>query len=129
MRGSDLSWRRQRRRPERATIGVEARLVGVNALATFFLVMIRNLAEDTNLFVSGGVTPWLLLVWIPPGIRISPVGVAGRSSVVVPEVLVLTTKRLVGGLLLAESDSINGVFCLVFDREDFRGRFSFLSGV
>jgi len=39
--------------PERATIGVEARLVGVDALATFFLTVVWNFAEHTNLLVPG----------------------------------------------------------------------------
>ena len=76
--------------PKRTTIGVEARLVGVDALATFFLAVIRNLAEDTNLLVPVGVAPRLLLVRIPPRIRISPVGVAGHTSAVSPEISVLT---------------------------------------
>jgi len=45
-RGVDLG-------PERATIGVEARLVGVDALATFFLMVVWNFAEHTNLLVPG----------------------------------------------------------------------------
>ncbi len=59
--------------PERATIGVEARLVGVDALATFFLMVVWNLAEHTNLFVSVGVASVLLLIRIPPRIVIAPV--------------------------------------------------------
>ena len=74
--------------PERATIGVEARLVGVDALATFFLAVVWNLAEDTNLFVKVGVVSGLLLVRIPPRIGIALV--AACSSVVAPEVPVLT---------------------------------------
>jgi len=37
--------------PKRMTIGVEARLVGVDALATFFLTVVGNFAEHTNLLV------------------------------------------------------------------------------
>ena len=37
--------------PKRTTIGVEARLVGVDALATFFLTVVWNFAEHTNLLV------------------------------------------------------------------------------
>ena len=51
--------------PERTTIGVEARLVGVDALATFFLTVVWNLAKHTNLFVPVGVAPRLLLIGIP----------------------------------------------------------------
>jgi hypothetical protein len=70
------------------TIGVKARLVGVDALATFFLAVVWNLAEDTNLFVTVGVVAGLLLVRIPPRIGIAPV--AACPSVVAPEVPVLT---------------------------------------
>ena len=62
--------------PEWATIGVEARLVGVDALATLLLAMIRDFAEHANLLVSIGFVSSLLLVRIPPRIRIPPVGVA-----------------------------------------------------
>ena len=61
--------------PERATIGVEARLVGVDALATFFLAMVWNFAEDTHLFVPVGVVTGLLLIRIFPQIGIAPVAV------------------------------------------------------
>ncbi len=61
--------------PERATIGVEARLVGIDALATFFLTVVWNFAKHTNLFVPVGVAPGLLLIWIPPRIGIAPVAV------------------------------------------------------
>ncbi len=73
--------------PERATIGVEARLVGVDMLATFFLAVVWNFAEDTNLLVPVGVVSGLLLVRIPPGVGIAPV--AACSSVVAPEIPVL----------------------------------------
>ncbi len=59
--------------PERTTIGVEARLVGVDALATFFLMVVWNLAKYTNLFVSVGVASGLLSIQIPPRIGIAPV--------------------------------------------------------
>ncbi len=59
--------------PKRTTIGVEARLVGVDALATFFLTVVWNFAKYTNLFVSVGVASGLLLIWIPPRIGIAPV--------------------------------------------------------
>ncbi len=52
--------------PKRTTIGVETRLVGVDALATFFLTVVWNLAKHTNLFVSVGVASRLLLIPIPP---------------------------------------------------------------
>ncbi len=51
--------------PKGTTIGVEARLVGVDALATFFLTVVWNLAKHTNLFVPVGVAPRLLLIGIP----------------------------------------------------------------
>ena len=114
--------------PKRTTIGVKARLVGIDALATLLLAMIRDFAEHANLLVSIGFVSSLLLVRIPPRIRISPVGVAGSSSAVAPEVPVLTTGRLVGGLLWAKSDCINSIFCLVFDGKNLRGSFALLSG-
>ncbi len=113
--------------PERATIGVEARLVGVDALAAFFLLVIWYLAEDTDLLVASGVIPWLLLVWIPPGVRITPVGVVGRSPVVAMEIPVLTTLWLIGVFLLAEIYSINRILGIIIHCEDFGGRFALLS--
>ncbi len=59
--------------PERATIGVEARFVGIDALAIFLLAMVRNFAEDTHLFVPVGVVTGLLLSRISPRIGIAPV--------------------------------------------------------
>ncbi len=59
--------------PKRTTIGVETRLVGVDALATFFLTVVGNLAKHTNLLVPVGVVPGLLLIRIPPRIGIVPV--------------------------------------------------------
>ncbi len=59
--------------PKRTTIGGEARLVGVDALATFFLMVVWNLAKHTDLFVPVGVAPGLLLIRIPPRIGIAPV--------------------------------------------------------
>ena len=115
-------------RPERASLGVEAWHIGIDPFAAFFLSMIRNFAENTDLLVSGGVIARLLLVRIPPRIWISLVGVAGSSSVVAPEVPVLATECLVGRLLLAKSDRINSIFCLVIDGENVRGSFGFLSG-
>ena len=47
--------------PKRTTIGVEARLVGVDALATFFLTVVWNFAKHTNLLVPVGVAPGLQL--------------------------------------------------------------------
>ncbi len=60
----------------------------VDALATYFLSVVWNLAEDTNLLVTVGVVAGLLLVRVPPRIGIAPV--AAGSSVVAPEVPVLT---------------------------------------
>ena len=48
--------------PKRTTIGVEARLVGVDALATFLLTVVWNFAEHANLLVPVGVAPGLLLI-------------------------------------------------------------------
>ena len=59
--------------PKRTTIGVEAQLVGIDALATFFLTVVWNFAKHTNLFVPVGVAPGLLLIGIPPRIGIAPV--------------------------------------------------------
>ena len=59
--------------PKRATIGVEARLVGVDALATFFLTVVWNFAENADLFVTVGVVPRLWLIWVSPGVGIAPV--------------------------------------------------------
>ncbi len=59
--------------PERASLGVEAWHIGIDPFAAFFLSMIWNFAEDTNLFVTGGVIAGLLLVRIPPRIGIAPV--------------------------------------------------------
>ena len=39
--------------PKGTTIGVEAWLVGVDGLATFFLTVVWNFAEHTNLLVPG----------------------------------------------------------------------------
>ena len=44
------------------TIGVEAWLVGIDALATFFLTVVWNFAKHTNLLVPVGVAPGLLLL-------------------------------------------------------------------
>ena len=114
--------------PERASLGVEAWHIGIDPFTAFFLSMIWNFAENADLLVSVGVIARLLLVRIPPRIRIPPVGVARSSSAVAPEVPILTTGRLVGGLLWAKSDRINSIFCLVFDGKNLRGSFAFLSG-
>jgi hypothetical protein len=74
--------------PKGTTIGIEARLICVDALATFFLTVVWNFAENADLFVTVGVVAGLLLVRIPPRIGIAPV--AACSSVVAPEVPVLT---------------------------------------
>ena len=112
--------------PERATIGVEARLVGVDALATFFLTVVWNFAKHTNLLVSVGVAPGLRLIRVPPRVGIAPV--AAGTSVVSPEVPVLTPGCLVGGFLWAIVDGVDSVFCIVVDGENVRRRFGFLSG-
>ncbi len=44
---------------KRVTIGVETRLVCVDALATFFLTVVWNFAEHANLFVTVGIAPGL----------------------------------------------------------------------
>ena len=59
--------------PKRTTIGVEARLVGVDALATFFLTVVWNFAEHAKLLVPVGVVSGLLLIRISPRIGIAPV--------------------------------------------------------
>ncbi len=59
--------------PKRTTIGVEARLVGVDALATFFLMVVWNFAKHTNLLVPVGVAPGLRLIRVPPRVGIAPV--------------------------------------------------------
>ena len=112
--------------PKRTTIGVEARLVGVDALATFFLTVVGNLAKHTNLFVSVGVAPRLRLIRVPPGVGIAPVAV--RTSVVSPEVPVLTPGCLVGGFLWAIVDGVDSIFRLIFDGKDMRRSFGFPSG-
>jgi hypothetical protein len=112
--------------PERATIGVEARLVGVDALATFFLTVVWNFAEHANLLVPVGVAPGLRLIRVPPRVGIAPV--AAGSSVVAPEVPVLTPGCLIERFLWAIVDGIDGVFRIVLNGKNMRRSFGFLSG-
>ena len=112
--------------PERTTIGVEARLVGVDALATFFLTVVWNFAEHANLLVPVGVAPGLRLIRVPPGVGVAPV--AAGTSVVSPEVPVLTPGCLVGGFLWAIVDGVDSIFRIVVDGKNMRRSFGFLSG-
>ncbi len=59
--------------PKRTTIGVEARLVGVDAFAIFFLTVVWNFAEHANLLVPVGVAPGLRLIRVFPGVGVAPV--------------------------------------------------------
>ncbi len=112
--------------PERTTIGVEAQLVGIDALATLFLTVVWNFAEHANLLVPVGVAPGLQLIRVPPRVGIAPV--AAGSSVVAPEVPVLTPGCLVGGFLWAMVDGIDSIFRIVVDGKNMRRSFGFLSG-
>ena len=112
--------------PKRTTIGVEARLVSLDALATFFLTVVWNFAKHTNLLVPVGVAPGLRLIQVPPGVGVAPV--AAGTSVVSPEVPVLTPGCLVGGFLWAIVDGVDSIFRLIFDGKDMRRSFGFLSG-
>ena len=119
-RGVDLG-------PERATIGVEARLVGVDALATFFLTVVGNFAEDTNLLVPVYVVFGLLLIRVFPGIGVALVA-AGSS--VAPEVPVLAPGGLVERFLRAiVVDGFDGIFWPVLNGIHRSSRvFGFFSG-
>ncbi len=112
--------------PKGTTIGVEARFVDFDALATFFLTVIWNFAKHTNLLVPVGVAPGLRLIRVPPRVGIAPV--AAPSPVVAPEVLVLTPGCLVGGFLWAIVDGIDSIFRIVVDGKNMRRSFGFLSG-
>jgi hypothetical protein len=112
--------------PERTTIGVEARLVGVDALATFFLTVVWNFAEHANLLVPVGVAPGLRLIRVPPGVGVAPV--AAGTSVVSPEVPVLTPGCLVGGFLWAIVDGVDSIFRIIVNGKNMRRSFGFLSG-
>ena len=59
--------------PKRTTIGVKAWLVGIDALATFFLTVVWNFAEHADLFVTVGVAPGLRLIRVSPRVGIAPV--------------------------------------------------------
>ncbi len=110
--------------PKRMTIGVKARLVGVDALATFFLTVVWNFAEHADLFVTVGVAPGLRLIWVSPGVGIAPV--AAGSSAVAPEVPVLTPGCLIGGFLWSIVDGVDGIFGIIVDSKNMRRSFGFL---
>ena len=110
--------------PKGTTIGVEARLICVDALATFFLTVVWNFAENADLFVKVGVAPGLWLIWVSPGVGIAPV--AAGSSVVAPEVPVLTSGALIGGFLWSIVDGVDGIFGIIVDSKNMRRSFRFL---
>ena len=112
--------------PKGTTIGVEARLICVDAFATFFLTVVWNFAENADLFVTVGVAPGLWLIWVSPGVGIAPV--AAGSSVVAPEVPVLTSGALIGGFLWSIVDGVDGILGFVVDSKNLRRRFGFLPG-
>ncbi len=112
--------------PKGTTIGVEAQLICVDAFATFFLTVVWNFAENADLFVTVGVAPGLWLIWVSPGVGIAPV--AAGSSVVAPEVPVLTSGALIGGFLWSIVDGVDGILGFVVDSKNLRRRFGFLPG-
>ena len=112
--------------PKGTTIGVEARLICVDALATFFQTVVWNFAENADLFVTVGVAPGLWLIWVSPGVGIAPV--AAGSSVVAPEVPVLTSGALIGGFLWSIVDGVDSILGIVVDSKNLRRRFGFLPG-
>jgi hypothetical protein len=90
-------------RPERASIGVEARFVGADSFAAFLLVVVWYFAENAYLFVSVGIIT-LTLLRVSPGVGVVSVACVYRSTVVAMERLVPVS--LIGSFLLAE---VNGV--------------------
>jgi hypothetical protein len=60
-------------RPEWASFGVKAQLVGVDSLAAFLQTVVRYFAENANLFVSVGIITLTLLVRVSSGVGVAPV--------------------------------------------------------